>query len=124
MRETLDAAAAVPFAIIGLGDCTPEGLLSTSGILTRADEAALAAAGAVADSTGKFFRADGTLADIDLNRRAPSVGIDDLARADVTLLAAGPRKARATCALLAAGIVDRLIADQQLASAILGSEEA
>jgi DNA-binding transcriptional regulator LsrR (DeoR family) len=119
VRETLTAAAAAPYAIIGLGDCSPSALLSTSGILTDADEAALAAAGAVADSTGKFFRADGTLADTDLNRRSPSVGMEDLARADVTLLAAGEVKARATLAVLRSGIINRLIADEGLARKLL-----
>ncbi len=124
VRETLAAAAAAPYAIIGLGDCSPDALLATSGILTAADTADLARAGAVADSTGKFFRADGSLADTDLNRRSPSIGMDDLARADVTLLAAGGAKARATRAVLRAGIVNRLVADETLARDLLALEDA
>ncbi len=123
VRETLAAARAAPYCIISLGDCSPDALLSTSGILALADEAALAETGAVADSTGKFFRADGTLAPTDLNRRSPSIGLDDLARADVTLLAAGAAKARATLAVLRAGIVNRLIADEGLARALLALKE-
>jgi len=123
VRETLTAAAAAPYAIISLGDCSPDALLSTSGILTPADEAALAGAGAVADSTGKFFRADGSLADADLNRRSPSIGMEDLRRADVALLAAGETKARATLALLRSGIVNRVITDQRLAAALLILED-
>jgi len=119
VRETLSVARAAPYCIISLGDCSPRALLSTSGILTGAESRALAAAGAVADSTGKFFRADGSLADTDLNRRAPSIGIDDLQRSDVTLLAAGASKTRATLALLRAGIVNRLIADEGLTRALL-----
>lgn len=122
VRQTLSAAATAPFAIISLGDCSPDALLSTSGILTAEDEAALAAAGAVADSTGKFFSADGTLANTDLNRRSPSIGMADLARADVTLLAAGAVKARATLAVLRAGFVNRLITDEGLAQAVLDME--
>ncbi|MGL6211342.1 MAG: sugar-binding transcriptional regulator [Paracoccaceae bacterium] len=120
VRETLLAARAAPWSIISLGDCSPQAMLSTSGILTADEAAELAALGAVADSTGKFFLADGTLADTDLNRRAPSIGLEDLRATDVTLLAAGASKAVATLALMRAGFVNRLIADEGLARALMG----
>lgn len=123
VRETLQAARAAPRAIISLGDCSPAALLSTSGILTAAEAAELQAVGAVADSTGKFFRADGTLAPTDLNRRAPSIGLEDLRATDVTLLAAGASKAAATRAVMRSGIVNRLIADEGVARALLALEE-
>ena len=119
VRETLEVARSAQHAIIGLGACTPDALLYTSGILTAADVDALRHAGAVADSTGKFFRADGSLVDTDLNRRAPSIGLDDLHRQDVTLLSAGVAKTDATLAVLRAGFVDRLIVDEALAVAML-----
>jgi DNA-binding transcriptional regulator LsrR (DeoR family) len=126
VRETLQAARSAPYSIISLGDCSPRALLSTSGILTEAETRDLARVGAVADSTGKFFCADGSLADTDLNRRAPSIGLDDLRATDVMLLAAGIGKAAATLALLRAGIVNRVIADEALARALLaeGKETA
>ncbi|MDT8857543.1 sugar-binding domain-containing protein [Paracoccaceae bacterium Fryx2] len=119
VRETLEAARAAQHAIISVGECTPDALLYTSGILTAAEARALRAAKAVADSTGKFFRADGSLAETDLNRRAPSIRLADLRRTDVTLLAAGTAKARATLAVLRAGFVNRVIADEALARALL-----
>ncbi|EEW24739.1 sugar-binding transcriptional regulator [Rhodobacter ferrooxidans] len=119
VREALAVARAAQYAIISVGECSPEALLQTSGILSPAEVQALRAAGAVADSTGKFFRDDGSLADTDLNLRAPSIGLDDLQRADVTLLAAGAEKARATRAVLRAGFVNRLICDEGLAKALL-----
>lgn len=124
VRETLQAARAAPWSIISLGDCSPQALLSTSGILTADEAAELQAAGAVADSTGRFFCADGSLADTDLNRRAPSIGLDDLRATDVTLLAAGVCKTIATRALLRAGFVRRLIADEGLARALMDGEDA
>ena len=123
VRETLQAARAAPWSIISLGDCSPQALLSTSGILTADEAAELQALGAVADSTGKFFCADGSLAQTDLNRRAPSIGLDDLRATDVTLLAAGASKAVATLALMRSGIVNRLIADETLARALLALGE-
>ena len=122
VRETLQAAREAPWSIISLGDCSPQALLTTSGILTEAETDDLQRAGAVADSTGKFFCADGSLADTDLNRRAPSIGLEDLRATDVTLLAAGAGKAVATLALMRSGIVNRLIADEGLARALLGLE--
>jgi DNA-binding transcriptional regulator LsrR (DeoR family) len=121
VRETLDRARAADHLLISVGECTPGALLYDSGLLTEREAADLAAAGVVADSTGKFFRADGSLADTPLNDRAPSVGLDDLARADVTLLAAGREKRAATLAVLRAGFVNRLILDAGLAQAILGA---
>jgi DNA-binding transcriptional regulator LsrR (DeoR family) len=123
VRETLQAARNAPFSIISLGDCSPQALLTTSGILTEAETADLQRAKAVADSTGKFFCVDGSLADTDLNRRAPSIGLDDLRATDVMLLGAGAAKARATLALMRAGIVNRLIADEGLARALLAEGE-
>ncbi len=122
VREALGVARSARHMIVSLGECTPDALLSLSGVLTAADAAELAAAGAVADSTGKFFRADGTLAPTGLNDRAASITLDDLRRANVALLAAGPGKARATGAVLRAGFVDRLIVDEALGARLL--EEA
>ena len=119
VRETLQVARAAPWSIISLGDCSPSALLSTSGILTASESAELVSLGAVADTTGKFFMPDGRLADTDLNRRAPSIGLDDLMAADVTLLAAGASKAVATLALMRSGIVNRLIIDEGAARALL-----
>lgn len=119
VRETLEVARSAHHAVISLGECTPGALLFTSGVLSDADAAALLRSGAVADTTGKFLRADGSLADTDLNRRAPSIGIEELRAMDVTLLAAGRAKARATLAVLRADLVDRLVADEQLTRALL-----
>lgn len=123
VRETLQVARTAPWSIISLGDCSPAALLSTSGVLTASESADLVATGAVADSTGKFFLADGQLADTDLNRRAPSIGLQELRATDVTLLAAGASKAVATLALMRSGIVNRLIADETVARALLALGE-
>lgn len=124
VREALAVARSAPRMIVSVGECTPDSLLQTSGVLTAAEGAALAAAGAVADSTGKFFRADGTLADTDLTARATGVALDDLRRSDVTLLSAGLAKAVATRTVLRAGFVDRLIVDETLARALLDGRAA
>jgi DNA-binding transcriptional regulator LsrR (DeoR family) len=123
VREALDVAKAASHMVISVGECTPDALLQSTGVLTDEEVAALARAGAVADTTGKFFTANGRLAETDLNARAPSIGLEDLHRSNVTLLAAGSGKARATRAVLAAGFVNRLIVDEALASALLTESE-
>jgi DNA-binding transcriptional regulator LsrR (DeoR family) len=123
VRAALSVARSADHMVISVGECTPDALLQTTGVLTPAEVADLAAAGAVADTTGKFFTAGGGLAGTDLNARAPSIDLDDLHRASVTLLAAGQGKARATRAVLAAGFVNRLIVDEALAGALLEEEE-
>ena len=124
VRAALDVAQSATHMVISVGECTPDALLRTSDVLTGAEVAQLATAGAVADTTGKFFRADGQLAATDLNARAPAIGLDDLHRADVLLLSAGAGKARAAWAVLRAGFVNRLIVDQALALALLAEDAA
>jgi DNA-binding transcriptional regulator LsrR (DeoR family) len=119
VRETLEVARAADYAIVSVGECAPGALLFTSGILSEVDAAALLRSGAVADTTGKFLREDGTLADTDLNRRTPSISVEDLRAMDVTLLSAGANKAAAALAVLRAGFVSRLVADERLALALL-----
>jgi DNA-binding transcriptional regulator LsrR (DeoR family) len=119
VREALSVARQASHAMISLGEGTPDALLRASGILTEDDISALAKAEVVADTTGKFLCADGSLADTELNFRAPSVSLDDLKRCDVTLLAAGRAKCRATLAVLRAGIIDRMLLDAGLARALL-----
>lgn len=122
VRETLEAARAARYAIISLGECTPDSLIYKSRILTEAEVQTLTAAGAVADSSGRFFCADGTLAATDLNRRSPSIRVEDLHRTDTMLLVGGLAKAAATRAILKAGFVRRMIVDEGLARALLADE--
>ena len=124
VREALDVARAADHMVISVGECTADALLQSSGILTPDEAAGLIAAGAVADTTGKFFAADGSLAATDLNLRAPSIELQDLHRSDVVVLSSGTGKAAALRAVLAAGFVNRLIVDEPLARALLQEEAA
>lgn len=119
VRDTLEVARSAEYSIVSVGECTPEALLFKSGVLTEGDMEELRDSGAVADTTGKFLRDDGRLADTDLNRRAPSIGLEDLRAMDTTLLATGAGKAQATRAVLRSGLADRLICDEEMARALL-----
>ncbi|HCQ65664.1 MAG TPA: transcriptional regulator [Rhodobacteraceae bacterium] len=122
VREALDAARSASHMIVSVGEGGREALLTSSGVVGKADLAAMAAAGVVADTTGKFLRADGTLAPVDLNERTPAIGLADMARSEVTLLAAGAAKARAARAVLRAGFVDRIVTDEVTARVLLRGE--
>ena len=124
VREALDVARAADHMVISVGECTADALLQSSGILTPDEAAGLIAAGAAADTTGKFFAADGSLAATDLNLRAPSIELQDLHRSEVVVLSSGTGKAAALRAVLAAGFVNRLIVDEPLARALLQEEAA
>lgn len=124
VREALEVARAADHMMISVGECTPEALLQSSGILTVDEASGLIAAGAVADTTGKFFAADGSLAPTDLNLRAPSIDLGDLHRSDVVVLSSGAGKAAALRAVLAAGFANRLIVDEPLARALLREDVA
>jgi DNA-binding transcriptional regulator LsrR (DeoR family) len=122
VREALEVARSATHMIVSVGEGGRDALLTTSGVLDAADLDALEAAEVVADTTGKFLRADGTLAPVDLNDRTPAIGLNDMKRAEVTLLAAGTSKARATRALLRAGLVDRIVVDEALAIILMEDE--
>jgi DNA-binding transcriptional regulator LsrR (DeoR family) len=119
VREALEAARSASHMIVSVGEGGPTALLTKSDVVDAADLAALDAANVVADTTGKFFLADGTLAPVDLNDRTPAIGLEDMVRAEVTLLAADVSKALATRAVLRAGFVDRLILDEGLAITLM-----
>lgn len=115
VKETLEVARGADAAFVSVGECKPDALLFSSGIISPEEFQRLKAAGAVADTTGKFFDARGRIVDSDLNRRTPSIGLEDLHRQDVVLLAAGEEKQEATRALLLGGFVKRLVVDGDLA---------
>lgn len=122
VRETLAVARQADYAIVSVGECGPGALLYSSNVLTPEDRLELQTSGAVADTTGRFFRADGTLAETSLNHRAPAIAYVDLRGRDVVLLAAGTEKRVAVQAVLRAGFVRRLIVDQMLAEYLLAED--
>lgn len=119
VREALDAARSARHMIISVGEGGRDALLTSSGVIDAADFAALEAAEVVADTTGKFFQEDGTLAQVDLNARTPAIGLEDMKRAEVTLLVAGPAKANAARAVLRTGIVNRIVTDEATAKILM-----
>lgn len=119
VREAMGIARRADHCFMSVGECRPGAILFDSGLFTPAHIAALEAADVVGDCCGLFFRADGSLAEIELNRATPSLDPEALAATDAVLLAGGIGKLPATRAVLRAGFVRRLFVDEALATALL-----
>jgi DNA-binding transcriptional regulator LsrR (DeoR family) len=119
VRETLNVARRADYTVMSVGECRSGSVLFESGLLSETQIAVLRREGVVGDCCGNFFMPDGTLADTELNRCTPCVGLEDLARSDVTILAGGPSKAVAAHAVLSAGFVNRLMTDEETAQVLL-----
>ncbi|MEM6942160.1 MAG: sugar-binding domain-containing protein [Pseudomonadota bacterium] len=119
VRETLEVARGASHAIMSVGECSDGAILFKSGLFTAAQMAELTGSGVVGDCCGVFYTADGTIADIPLNRCTPCVKPGEMADMDVTVCAGGATKAAATLAVLRAGFVKRLLIDEVLAERLL-----
>lgn len=115
VRETLALARKADFYIASFGDCSMNSFIHQHGLLSSGEIEDVLASGAVADMFGKFFNQKGELVPSKLNYRTPSVSMDDLAKHEIVLLAAGLAKAKAARALLRSGLINRLIVDGDLA---------
>ncbi|MEZ5858145.1 MAG: sugar-binding domain-containing protein [Geminicoccaceae bacterium] len=89
--------------------------LLQTGMITQAEFAALAKAGAVGEVLGHFFAADGRSVAAEINGRALGLGPDDLRGKEVTAIAGGRGKARAIHAVLQSGLLTGLVTDEATA---------
>ncbi|MGE3872231.1 MAG: sugar-binding transcriptional regulator [Parvibaculaceae bacterium] len=120
VRQTLALAQKADFYIASFGDCSMNSFIHQHGLLRSEEIEDVIASGAVADMLGKFFTRNGELVPSRLNYRTPGISIDDMARHEIVLLAAGLTKAEAAEALLRSGLINRLIVDGDLATALIG----
>lgn len=121
VREAMDAARAADHALMSVGECREGAILFDSDIFSPDQIQQLRDADVVGDCCGVFYKADGTVADIELNRCTPCVQPADMARMDNVLLAGGSGKLAATLAVLRAGFVKKLLVDEGLATALLAA---
>lgn len=118
VARPLDLARGADIALISVGELTETSLLRTQGMITAEELADLRVAGAVGDTNGIFFDAEGRPVDHPLNARSIGAGFGDLARTTTVLLSAGTAKTAATEALLKSGIIRGLIIDGDAALAL------
>nr|WP_306268925.1 sugar-binding transcriptional regulator [Pararhizobium sp. IMCC3301] len=119
VRETMKVARSSTHAIMSVGECRDGAILFESGLFSPQQLDELRDNDVVGDCCGVFFKADGSIADMPLNKCTPCVKPDEMSAMDVVITAGGATKATATVAVLRAGFVDRLFLDEILAEAIL-----
>ncbi|WP_261385914.1 sugar-binding transcriptional regulator [Tateyamaria omphalii] len=124
VRDALDAARGASHALMSVGECREGAILFESGIFSPEQIQQLRDADVVGDCCGVFYKADGTVADIELNHCTPCVQPTDMTEMDTVLLAGGSGKLAATLAVLRAGFVKKLLVDEGLAVALLEASES
>ena len=119
VQEAFSAARAADHALMSVGECREGAILFDSDIFSPDQIQQLRDADVVGDCCGVFYKADGTVADIELNRCTPCVQPADMAKMDSVILSSGIGKLPATLAVLRAGFAKRLLVDEGLAVALL-----
>jgi DNA-binding transcriptional regulator LsrR (DeoR family) len=111
VARPLNLAKRCDIALISVGELTEESLLRRQGMISREEMTELRAVGAVGDTNGLFFNAEGKLVDHDLTGRTIGASITDLARFRTVLLSGGLQKVEATRAVLRGRFIRGLIID-------------
>jgi DNA-binding transcriptional regulator LsrR (DeoR family) len=126
IKETLEQARNVDFAIVGIGTTDPcMSSLVRAEYLTEKEVKELADAGAVGDVCAIHFDAQGNILDLPIDHRVVGIKAQDLKAIPTTLgIAAGEVKAPAILGALNARLVNSLVTDDSAARSILASDGA
>jgi DNA-binding transcriptional regulator LsrR (DeoR family) len=120
LHDLLERARRVDLALVSVGDVSENATLFREGLLPRSELASLRRSGAVGDVLCHFVDGDGRVVDHPVSRRVVAVGLDDLRRVPMIVIAAGGRrKAAAIRAALKATHAGVLVTDEAAASALL-----
>jgi len=125
LRATFDMFARLDIAVLGVGSLTEPttSRLRYDGVIDDALHADLLRQGAVADVLSYLLNDTGEVLSSGLEDRTISVGLDDLRRTPHRIgIASGWRKSRAVRAAVASGLVNVLVTDSQIATAIIADE--
>ena len=115
VKDVFALARLADLVVVGIGELAADAHLLQTGMITQAEFAALAKAGAVGEVLGHFFAADGRSVAAEINGRALGLGPDDLRGKEVTAIAGGRGKARAIHAVLQSGLLTGLVTDEATA---------
>lgn len=120
VQDVLAKARLADLALLTVGDLSERSLMLELGLVKPEDAESLQAAGAVGDLLGRWLDRDGNEVDHPFNRRAISLGLDDLERiGKVVLVSGGPYKAQIIRAVLLRGVVHELVIDERAAQELL-----
>src|ERR1700729_1051970 len=125
LRATFDMFARLDIAVLGVGSLTEPttSRLRYDGVIDDALHADLIRRGAVADVLSYVLNDDGEVLSSGLEDRTISIGLDDVRRTPHRIgVASGWRKSRAVRAAIASGLVNILVTDSQIGSALISGE--
>jgi deoxyribonucleoside regulator len=112
MSRTLDAGRRANVMIFGIGAVSTSTTLFEGNFLDTGMLRELEALGAVGEIGGRFFDASGAPVDSELQQRAVSIALEDIADCDSTILvASGSNKHRAVLGALRGGLASFLVCD-------------
>ena len=116
VREAMELAWSADLYLISVGELAETSVLRQQQIITADEMRSLREHGAVCDTLGAFFDANGQIVGHPLGDLSLTVGAENLRGRNVVLLAAGLEKVTATAALLRSGLVRGLIIDGDTAA--------
>jgi len=125
LRATFDMFARLDIAVLGIGSLTEPGSsrLRYDGVIDDTLHTDLLRHGAVADVLSYVLNDGGKVLSSGLEDRTISIGLDDLRRTPHLIgVASGWRKTRAVRAAAASGLINILVTDSQIATAIIAGE--
>jgi DNA-binding transcriptional regulator LsrR (DeoR family) len=118
-RLVEDLAARADAAFVGIGEVGVGCPMYRDGFITRQELAGLNKAGAVGETLGWFFDAQGEEIQSPISHRVTSIPKATLIRAAPIAFAAGVKKARAVSAALQGGWIRGLVTDEACARRVL-----
>ena len=125
LRATFDKFSQLDIAVLGIGSLTEPATsrLRYGGIIDDALHSELLDQGAVADVLSYVLTTEGKVLRSGLEDRTISIGLSDLRRTPYRIgVASGWRKSTAVRAAVASGLVNILVTDSQVATAMLTEE--
>jgi len=125
VQRVLAQARAASAYLFSAGVADAGSVHVSSGYLSAAEVADLAAAGAVGDVVGRFITADGEVADAELDQRTLGISLDELRAARTTIAVIAGEAKHAVCrAVVTSGLCSTLITDEASAHMLLETSRA
>ncbi len=124
VNSVLQEGAQTEIAVIGVGNPHEDSTLEKVGYLGREDAASLKQAGAAGDVGFRFFDDKGVLVQHPFNKRVVGVSLEQLKQIPtVVAIADGTSKLRSIRGLLASGIVNVLVIDENSAAQLIEEKQ-
>lgn len=120
VQRALEIARGATVSYISIGELTETSLLRRQEMISAEELAGLREAGAVGDTNGIFFDAEGRAVAHTVGDRAIALGLEDLRRANAVALVAGPSKLAAARGFLKSGVARGLVIDGDTALKLVG----